>query len=160
MRLINAYSLDVSRAYAHVMTTSSTTTGSETISDKSLKQRKADLLNRTTRFAQGVRSFVRKTPRTIASLGDCRRLVYASGAIGAHYISADESPTRQDFLRQVGGCRKEAKQSVHWLELLDANLEEGSEKMRSELLDEARELERIFGAIVGKTLANARKNDE
>lgn len=122
-----------------------------------LNKRKADLLQRTTRFAKDVRTFVRKTPRTIASLGDCRRLVYASGAIGAHYISADEAPTRQDFLRQVSDCRKESKQSVHWLELLDANLEEGSEKMRSNLLGEAQELQKIFGAIVGKTLSNAKK---
>ena len=156
--------------YAGAMPSSSTTTGPTSAAKAAsagkspsarseLNKRKADLLQRTTRFAKDVRTFVRKTPRTIASLGDCRRLVYASGAIGAHYISADEAPTRQDFLRQVGDCRKEAKHSVHWLHLLDANLEESSEKMRFSLLGEAQELEKIFGAIVGKTLANAKKNE-
>jgi four helix bundle protein len=146
------------------MSSSSSTTGpasAKTAADKpALKERKADLQQRTTRFAREVRTFVRKTPRTIASLGDCRRLVYASGAIGAHYISADEAPTRQDFLRQISDCRKEAKHSVHWLHLLDSNLEESSEKMRSGLLGEAQELERIFGAIVGKTLQNAKKGKD
>src|SRR3989344_9518014 len=154
--------------YAGAMPSSSTTpgptpaakaasAGKSPSARSELNKRKADLLQRTTRFAKEVRTFVRKTPRTIASLGDCRRLVYASGAIGANYISADEAPTRSDFLRQIGDCRKEAKQSVHWLELLDANLEEGSETMRSNLLGEAQELQKIFGAIVVKTLSNAKK---
>ncbi len=145
------------------MTRSSTTTGSSAKTEgkarEALREKKAELRDRTTQFAKNVRTFVRKTPRTIASLSDCRRLVFASGAIGSHYISADESPSRQDFLRRISDCRKESKQSGHWLQLLDSNLEESSEEQRAQLLKEAQELERIFGAIVGKTIANARKEE-
>ena len=140
------------------MVTSSSSTGPT--SRSASREKQEALLERTTQFAKDARSFVRKTPRTIASMGDSRRLIYASGAIGAHYISADEAGTRQEFLRKISDCRKESKHSLHWLQLLDSNLEESSEKMRVSLQTEAEELERIFGAIVGKTIANAKKAEQ
>jgi len=140
------------------MVTTTSTTG-ET-SRKESREKQAALLGRTTQFAKDARAFVRKTPRTLASLGDSRRLVYASGAIGASYIGADEASSRQDFIRKISDCRKESKQSLHWLQLLDSNLEEGSEKMRVSLQKEAEDLQNIFGAIVGKTISNAKKAEE
>jgi|GEM_PF-1607016 len=119
--------------------------------------RKADLRNRASSFARDTRAFVRKTPRTLASLGDCRNLVRASGAVGASYIDADESGSREEFLRSMSNCRREARRSAHWLALLEGDLEKRSEKMRHDLLTEAGEMERIFGAIIGKTISNARQ---
>lgn len=118
--------------------------------------RKADLRGRTSTFARDARTFIRKTPRTLASLSDCRNLVRSSGLLGASYIDADESGSREEFLRNMGNCRRQSRQSAHWLALLEGDLEERSEEMREGLLKEAGELERIFGAIIGKTLANAR----
>ncbi len=117
------------------------------------------LRERARSFAKDVRSFVRKTPRTIASLGDCRQLVRASGFIGAYYINAGEAPSKEDFLFGIRGCRREAKQSAHWLNLLDSNLEEKSEGMRRDLLKEASELERIFSAILQKVRMKGAKAD-
>jgi len=148
-------------------TTKSSTTGSPAASAAEEKTasgeakadtaaRKAELRDRTAHFARDTRAFIRKTPRTIASLSDSRNLVRASGAIGAWYIDADEAGSREEFLRGIGSCRREARRSAHWLSLLDGDLDERSEKLRSALLSEAVELERIFGAIIGKTIANAR----
>jgi len=139
-------------------TPTSSTTGSPSAKGgkTDLSARKADLRDRTSHFARDTRVFVRKTPRTLASLGDCRNLIRASGAVGASYIDADESGSREEFLRSMGNCRREARRSGHWLTLLEGDLEERSEEMRQNLLSEAGELERIFGAIIGKTIANAR----
>lgn len=50
---------------------------------------------------------------------------------------------------KIKTCRREAKESGYWLRLLDCDgeLESGREK----LLAEARELMKIFGAIVRKS---------
>lgn len=112
-----------------------------------------DLSDRTSVFAKNARAFVRKTPRTIASLGDCRQLVKTTGAIGNAYIQADTADSRDGFLRSIFDCRTQSKQAQHWLKLLDDGLDERSEELRSQLLQEATELERIFGAIVKTTLS-------
>jgi hypothetical protein len=47
-------------------------------------------------------------------------------------------------------CRKESKESVYWLKLIDIS-EDGIDKERQVLINEATELMKIFGAIVEKT---------
>jgi len=47
-------------------------------------------------------------------------------------------------------CRKEAKESRYWLNLVEARGEDAEGKRRS-LIDEAGELMRIFGSILEKT---------
>ncbi len=112
----------------------------------------AKLRERTVSFAKKARAFISKTPRTIASLSDCRRLIYSTGNIGACYIAADEAHSREAFMRSLRDCRREAKQSAHWLQLLAGGMEEQSEKTRSGLEAEALELDSIFGRIIGSML--------
>jgi len=47
-------------------------------------------------------------------------------------------------------CRKEAKETVYWLKLLEVKREEAENKRQS-LIDEATQLMKIFGAILEKT---------
>jgi len=138
--------------YCGCMTTSkSSTTG------KGTKNKYPDLHKRTCKFARDARDFVRKTPRTIASLGDCRYLVKTSGSIGSSYIDADDANSGQEFMRSIFDCRKQSRLSSHWLSLLEGNLEERSEEARASLAKEAEELERIFSAIIGKVVSNNKK---
>ena len=48
-------------------------------------------------------------------------------------------------------CRKEAKESRYWLSLLDLDDTPELESKRSRLVQEAKELMNIFGAILQKT---------
>jgi four helix bundle protein len=43
-----------------------------------------DLEERTFRFAQDVRRFVKRLPRTVANLEDVKQLVRSSGSVGAN----------------------------------------------------------------------------
>ncbi|UCC16207.1 MAG: four helix bundle protein [Dehalococcoidales bacterium] len=47
-------------------------------------------------------------------------------------------------------CRKEAKESIYWLKLLEID-ENSLESKRQSLINEFTELMKIFGAIVEKT---------
>jgi four helix bundle protein len=108
-----------------------------------------DLEDRTFEFAKASRMFVKKLPRTIANIEDAKQFIRASGSIRANYIEANESIGKKDFVMKVKTCRREAKESGYWLRLLDCDGELDS--ARAKLLAEARELMRIFGAIVRKS---------
>jgi four helix bundle protein len=110
-----------------------------------------DLEERTFRFAQAVRAFVRQLPRTVANIEDARQLVRASGSIGANYIEANEALGKKDFVMHIKISRKEAKESRYFLRLVYVDGTGGLEEIRPALIQEATELMNIFGAIVRKS---------
>ena len=113
-----------------------------------------DLEDRTFRFAQNVRAFVRKLPRTLSNIEDVKQLVRASGSVGANYIEANEALSKKDFVMRAQICRKEAKESGFFLRLLCVADKKELETPRAALSQEAAELTSIFGAIVRKTEGN------
>lgn len=112
--------------------------------------RQYDLEERTLRFAQEVRNFIKKLPKTLIDLEDGKQLIRSSGSIGANYIEANESLSRKDFVMRVMICRKEAKESEYWLNLITAK-GDMLEKDRVRLRNEVVELRKIFGAILEKS---------
>jgi four helix bundle protein len=116
--------------------------------EQSSKQR--DLEERTFRFAESVRGFVKQLPKTISNVEDIRQLVRASGSVAANWIEADEALSRKDFLMRVKICRKEAKESRLFLRLVDTGLTGSTTSARDKLGEEARELTLIFSSIISK----------
>ena len=108
-----------------------------------------DLEERTFLFAQSVRAFVKRLPRTIGNIEDVRQLVRASGSVAANWIEADEALSKKDFLVRAKICRKEAKESRLFLRLIEAD--PANTATREKLSAEARELTLIFSTIISKT---------
>lgn len=50
-----------------------------------------DLEDRTFRFAESVRAFLKQLPRTISNSEDVRQPGRASGSVAANWIEADEA---------------------------------------------------------------------
>lgn len=113
--------------------------------------RKYDLEERTFAFAEHVRVFVRGLRRTITNLEDVKQVVRSSGSVGANYIEANEALSKKDFVMRIKICRKEAKESRMWLRLLDVDGNAALRARRDTLVQEAKELTHIFGAIVSKS---------
>jgi four helix bundle protein len=67
----------------------------------SFRTKQYDLEDRTFIFAQDVRAFVKKIPKTLANIEDTKQVVRASGSIGANYIEANESLSKKDFLMRI-----------------------------------------------------------
>src|SRR5436309_6064118 len=99
-------------------------------------------------FAESVRAFVKRLPRTIGNTEDVRQLVRASGSVAANWIEADEALSKKDFLMRVKICRKEAKESRLFLRLIDTGLTKNSGADRDALASEARELTLICSSIL------------
>ena len=109
--------------------------------------KRRDLDDRTFRFAESVRAFVKPLPRTLSNAEDVRQLVRASGSVAANWIEADEALSKKDFLMRVKICRKEAKESRLFLRLIDTGSAKDSVGDRDVLIAEARELVLIFSSI-------------
>lgn len=85
-------------------------------------------------------------PRTICNLEDVKQLVRSSGSVGANRIEANEPLSKKDLIMRIKISCKEAKESVYWLRLLDAEPNQPAE--RDLLVREAGGLINIFGAIL------------
>ena len=109
-----------------------------------------NLEDRTWKFAKKVREFVKKLPRTISNLEDSKQVIRSSGSIGSNYIEANESLSKKDFVMRVKICRKEAKETIYWLKLVEMNNIVNLENESKILISEATELMKIFGGILEK----------
>ncbi len=115
------------------------------------KPKRFDLEQRTERFARDGRAFLKKLPRTTTNIDDGRQLGRSTGSCAANYIEANEALSKKDFVYRIRIARKETKESSLWLRLIDAGTNEGLERERQRLLQEADELRRIFTSIIEKT---------
>jgi len=109
-----------------------------------------DLEERTLNFARNVRIFVKKLPKGVGIYADGSQVIRSSGSIGANYIEAQGALSRKDFAMRIKICRKEAKETHYWLDLLDIPFSLRSD--RKLLMNEAVELVRMFTAMVKKLI--------
>jgi four helix bundle protein len=108
-----------------------------------------DLEKRTTEFGKSVVRLCQKLPPNSVNNRLIDQVIGAAGSIGANYREANDSLGKKDFLQRIKIARREAKESLHWLELI---LEANNEKLAdvSPLLKENEELKNILSAIINK----------
>ena len=106
-----------------------------------------DLEDRTLAFAKKVRVFVKDLPKTLSNLEDGKQLIRSSGSVGANYIEANESLGKKDFKMRIKISRKEAKECRYWLKLVDMDGKKDLHRECLDLIQEATELMKIFGAM-------------
>jgi len=111
-------------------------------------EKKYDLEDRT--LARRVRSFIKEIPKHLAIYEYGKQVIRSSGSIGANYIEANESLSKKDFAYRVKICKKEAKESMYWLQLIEVANNDELENTRIQLINEATELMNIFGSILKK----------
>ncbi len=67
--------------------------------------------------------------------------------MGANYCEATEGESKKDFIHKISICKKETKETKHWLRLLAKSNPEKREAVRL-LWKEAHELLLIFSKII------------
>jgi four helix bundle protein len=115
-----------------------------------MSDRANDLVERTFVFARRIRRFVNRLPRLPSNYEDSKQLVRSSGSVAANYVEAQEGLSRKDFFHRIKICRKEARESVLWLRLLETGDDAALDRERQALAQEAGELTRILSSIAGK----------
>lgn len=111
---------------------------------------KYDLEERTAKFGEDVIEFCKKVPLNPITIPIVNQLIKAGTSIGANYNEADCAETKKDFEHKIGICKKESKESRHWLRMIAKAVPELKEESRK-LWKEASELNLIFSSIVRKS---------
>ncbi len=117
------------------------------------KENRYDLEERTARLAENIIDFVRTIKINAINERIISQLIGAVGSIGANYCEATEAESRKDFTHKIGICKKEIKESRHWLRLLARSNPERKEEIRK-FWKEAQELLLIFSKISRSSKSN------
>jgi four helix bundle protein len=111
-----------------------------------------DLEERTYEFAKSIRCFVRKLEINIWNREDIKQVVRSSGSVASNYIEVNEKLGDKDFLMKLRISKKEAKETILWLRLIEVKTDTLEEE-RTSLINEAKELQNILGAIFKKSVS-------
>lgn len=112
-------------------------------------KKKYDLAERTSKFGKLVIIFLKEIPDNTMNRPLISQLIRSGTSIGANYMEADCAESKKDFRYKIGICKKEAKETTHWLNMMAIANPEKTE--RCEILSqEAHELTLIFSAIINK----------
>lgn len=112
-----------------------------------------DLEERTANFAESTIELLRRIKITSLNSRIIEQLVGSSGSIGANYCEATEAESKKDFIHKIGICKKEIKETKHWLRLLAKANPEFKVELRK-LWVEGQELLLIFAKISRSSKTN------
>lgn len=113
------------------------------------KKKDYDLEERTAKFGEEVIKFCKKISRGPITDPLITQLVKAGTSVGANYSEADDAESKQDFRHKIGICKKESRESKHFIRMIAIALPESKEEARI-LWQEAKELNLIFNKIYRK----------
>ncbi|MDP2951004.1 MAG: four helix bundle protein [bacterium] len=114
------------------------------------QKRNFDLEERTARFGEAIIKFAYSLPKNEVSRPLIGQLVRCGTSIGANYCEADDAESRKDFRHKIGICKKEARETKHFLRMMAIATPDQKNTAR-ELWLEAKELHLIFNSIYQKT---------
>ena len=111
--------------------------------------KKYDLEERTAKFGESIIEFCKAIPKSSINNPLITQLVKAGTSVGANYSEADDAESKLDFRHKIGICKKEARESKHFLRMImvaSPGLKDGARL----LWQEAKELNLIFNSIYKK----------
>lgn len=105
-----------------------------------------DLEERTARFGESVIDFLKQVPLNPRTNRLVDQLTGAGTSVGANYVEADDAVSKKEFIKIIGTCRKEARESMFFARMIVR----ASPELRDTAVPvwrEARELHLIFSRI-------------
>ncbi len=105
-----------------------------------------DLEERTALFGEDVICFAKRIPLSQVNRSLIDQVVRAGTGIGANFCEADDSESKRDFKHKIRLCRKESRETKHWMRMIAAAEPSVADDARK-LWKEAKELNLIFEAI-------------
>jgi len=107
---------------------------------------KYDLEERTAIFGEKVIKLCQEIPDNTVNRPIINQLLKCGTSVGANYCEADDAESKKDFTHKIGICKKESRESKHFLRMLTIANPDRTKQIRL-LWQEARELNLIFNKI-------------
>lgn len=108
-----------------------------------------DLEERTTKFAVEITRFCKSLKIDAVNRRIIPQLIASAGSVGTNYREANDALGKKDFIMRAKTARKEAKEAIHWLEMLKAAHSDKSAEI-DVFVAEAIELRNILSSIISK----------
>jgi four helix bundle protein len=108
-----------------------------------------DLEERTALFGEAVVAFCKRVPKNVITNPLISQLVKAGTSVGANYCEADDAVSKREFRKNTGTCKKEARESKHFIRMIVA-ADPAMAETGCPLWQEAKELHLIFCSIFRK----------
>ena len=108
--------------------------------------RKFDLGERTFEFSKRLIRFLKSLPKDPLLQTLILQAIRSGTSVGANYREADGSESKRDFIHKIMICKKEVKETLYWLGLIQEQVEANNLELEW-LIDECKQLVRIFGKI-------------
>ena len=118
----------------------------EMTNDKGRRDGRYDLEDRTAAFGETVILLVKVIELTPITSPLISQLVRSATSVGANYCEADDAGSKKEFCYRVSICKRECRESKHWLRMLATAVPDARNPIR-ELWREAKELHLIFATI-------------
>ena len=113
------------------------------------KNKLFDLEERTAKFGENIIKLCVELPKNEVTRPLINQLVKCGTSVGANYCEADDAESKRDFKHKIGICKKESRESKHFLHMIAIAVPSMAEKARN-LWVEAKELNLIFNSIYKK----------
>ncbi|MEI8343339.1 MAG: four helix bundle protein [Candidatus Moraniibacteriota bacterium] len=80
--------------------------------------KKYDLVERTAVFGENVIDFLKKLEKNEITRPLISQSIRSVTSIGANYTEADCAESKKDFKHKIGICKKESKETTHWMRMI------------------------------------------
>jgi four helix bundle protein len=108
------------------------------------------------KFSEDIIVFSRDLVKDTITIPLVKQILRSATSIGANYCEANGASSKKDFKNKIHICKKEAKETKYWLQLIAKASPENAEECRK-YWKEAHELTMIFSKII-ITMNSAKNN--
>ncbi len=116
---------------------------------------KHDIYDRIFNFIISVLKLLDKLPKTYSNQVIINQITRSVTSMGANSQEADGTSTKKDFIHCFTTVRKEGKETVYWLKLIEKlNVTSSSEAVK--ITNEGNEIIAIVSTIIKHTLNNSK----
>ena len=110
-------------------------------------EKQYDLEEKFGRFGEKIIDLAKRVSRDTITIPILSQLIRSGTSIGANYMEANGASSKKDFKNKIHICKKETKETMHWLRMLARAYEQESTECR-ELWQEAKGYAKMFYSII------------
>jgi four helix bundle protein len=108
------------------------------------------LEDRFQNYAREVRDYCTKIKWDVINKEYIKQVVRSSGSISANYTEASDDLGKSDEKMKIKISRREAKETIKWLDLTLTYEDKFLEQVKVKLIDEGEQIRKILSAIIIK----------
>ena len=109
-----------------------------------------ELEDRFQKFAKAVRDYCLKLKWDIINQEYIKQMIRSSGSVSANYTEASDDLGKADEKMKLKISRREAKETIKWLDLSLTYGDTFLEQLKMQLIDEGEQIRKILSSIIIK----------